>query len=279
MRISDWSSDVCSSDLGTLQIGNTGTTGSIAGDILNNAALIFNRSAVYAFDGVISGSGSVSQDRGALSLTANSNYGGNTNVNLSQLRVTANNTIVSGGVLGVNQGGVTVSGEGSIFEAASIIAQSGTVAATIDVTNGGTIRTTSGGLTLRKVSPVGSAPASLNVSGAGSLVDLAGGITASSTAAASVSNITISDGGTVQSGLLNVIGALAGNTTTSTVTNTGAGTNWTSPGRVLLQRNGQFSVLGGGVASRSEEHTSELQSLMRTSSAVYRFKKQKITKR
>src|SRR3546814_9668715 len=96
MRISDWSSDVCSSDL-------TGTTGSIAGDILNNAALIFNRSAVYAFDGVISGSGSVSQDRGALSLTANSNYGGNTNVNLSPLRVTANNTIVSGGVLGVNQ--------------------------------------------------------------------------------------------------------------------------------------------------------------------------------
>src|SRR3546814_13427518 len=30
---------------GTLQIGHTGTTGSIAGDILNNAALIFNRSA------------------------------------------------------------------------------------------------------------------------------------------------------------------------------------------------------------------------------------------
>src|SRR3546814_13985513 len=53
---------------GTLQIGNTGTTGSIAGDILNNAALIFNRSAVYAFDGVISGSGSVSQDRGALKI-------------------------------------------------------------------------------------------------------------------------------------------------------------------------------------------------------------------
>src|SRR3546814_16692025 len=104
MRISDWSSDVCSSDLGTLQIGNTGTTGSIAGDILNNAALIFNRSAVYAFDGVISGSGSVSQDRGALSLTANSNYGGNTNVNLSQLRVTANNTIVSGNRKHVGEG-------------------------------------------------------------------------------------------------------------------------------------------------------------------------------
>src|SRR3546814_3312812 len=45
-------------------------------------------------------------------------------------------TLFRSGVLGVNQGGVTVSGEGSIFEAASIIAQSGTVAATIDVTNG-----------------------------------------------------------------------------------------------------------------------------------------------
>src|SRR3546814_19674318 len=96
MRISDWSSDVCSSDL-------TGTTGSIAGDILNNAALIFNRSAVYAFDGVISGSGSVFPDRGALNLTAKSIFGVNTNVNLTKLRVTVTNTIESDGVVGVKR--------------------------------------------------------------------------------------------------------------------------------------------------------------------------------
>ncbi|MBB4633682.1 autotransporter-associated beta strand repeat-containing protein [Sphingosinicella soli] len=57
---------------GTLQIGNSGTTGSITGDILNNAALIFNRGATYSYDGLISGSGSVAQNQGVLSLTADS---------------------------------------------------------------------------------------------------------------------------------------------------------------------------------------------------------------
>ncbi|MHA4838718.1 autotransporter-associated beta strand repeat-containing protein [Sphingopyxis sp. MSC1_008] len=235
---------------GTLQIGDTGTTGSIAGDILNDGALIFNRTANYSFDGVISGSGSVTQNQGVLSLTANSSYGGSTGVNFSQLRITAGNTVTSGGGLGISQGGLTVSGVGSTFETTSITAQSGTAAATIDVTNGGVLRATAGGLTLRKPSPAGSATANLNVTGAGSLVDLAGGILASSTQAASVSNITISGGGTVRSGLLNTIGNLTGNTTASTITVTGAGSNWTSTGTLLL-RNAQLSVLNGGAASFS----------------------------
>ena len=40
---------------GTLQLGNGGTTGSIAGNILNNATLAFNRSNALTFGGVISG--------------------------------------------------------------------------------------------------------------------------------------------------------------------------------------------------------------------------------
>ena len=42
---------------GTLQIGNGGTTGSIAGNVIDNAALAFNRTDSVTFGGVISGTG------------------------------------------------------------------------------------------------------------------------------------------------------------------------------------------------------------------------------
>jgi uncharacterized protein with beta-barrel porin domain len=46
---------------GTLQIGDGGTTGSIIGDVTNNATLAFNRSDASSFDGVISGTGVMRQ--------------------------------------------------------------------------------------------------------------------------------------------------------------------------------------------------------------------------
>ena len=46
---------------GTLQIGNAGTSGSVAGDIVNNTSLVFDRSDSIEYDGVISGSGSLTQ--------------------------------------------------------------------------------------------------------------------------------------------------------------------------------------------------------------------------
>ncbi|MFG1472810.1 autotransporter domain-containing protein, partial [Xanthobacter agilis] len=45
---------------GTLQIGNGGTSGSIVGDVVNNAALVFNRSDTFTFPGTITGAGTVS---------------------------------------------------------------------------------------------------------------------------------------------------------------------------------------------------------------------------
>jgi autotransporter-associated beta strand protein len=44
---------------GTLQIGDGGTTGSLSGDIVNNAALVFNRSDAITFGDVISGTGTL----------------------------------------------------------------------------------------------------------------------------------------------------------------------------------------------------------------------------
>jgi len=46
---------------GTLQIGNGGTSGSVAGNITNNGALAFNRSDSVTYAGVISGTGSLTQ--------------------------------------------------------------------------------------------------------------------------------------------------------------------------------------------------------------------------
>ena len=46
---------------GTLQLGNGGTSGAVVGDIVDNAALVFNRSDTATIPGDISGTGSVSQ--------------------------------------------------------------------------------------------------------------------------------------------------------------------------------------------------------------------------
>ncbi|MCE9631554.1 MAG: autotransporter-associated beta strand repeat-containing protein [Planctomycetia bacterium] len=61
-------SGVTTVSAGTLALGSGGTAGSVAGNITNNAALVFNRSDNITYSGVISGSGSV-QKLGASTLT------------------------------------------------------------------------------------------------------------------------------------------------------------------------------------------------------------------
>jgi autotransporter-associated beta strand protein len=46
---------------GTLQLGNGGTTGSIIRDVTDNGTFAFNRSDVFTFPGIISGSGGITQ--------------------------------------------------------------------------------------------------------------------------------------------------------------------------------------------------------------------------
>ena len=66
---------------GTLALGNGGTTGAIAGDVANNAKLAFNRSDATAFNGAISGSGSVEQrGTGTTTLSGANTYSGGTSV-------------------------------------------------------------------------------------------------------------------------------------------------------------------------------------------------------
>jgi autotransporter-associated beta strand protein len=73
---------------GTLQLGNGGTTGSIAGNVLDNGTLAFNRSDSVTFASVISGSGNVVKlGTGTLTLPGTNTYTGTTTVNSGSLIV------------------------------------------------------------------------------------------------------------------------------------------------------------------------------------------------
>src|ERR1700746_927722 len=72
---------------GTLQLGNGGTSGSITGDIVDNAAFAINRADTWELKGTISGTGSVAQlGTGTTILTGANNYTGGTLVNAGTLQ-------------------------------------------------------------------------------------------------------------------------------------------------------------------------------------------------
>ena len=94
---------------GTLQIGNGGTSGSIAGDVSDNATFAFNRSDSVTFGGVISGTGALAQiGSGTLTLTADNSYGGGTTIN-------------TGATLQLGNGGTTGSIIGNVNDNGSLI--------------------------------------------------------------------------------------------------------------------------------------------------------------
>jgi outer membrane autotransporter protein len=96
---------------GTLQLGNGGTTGSIARNVIDNGILAFNRSDLVAFNGVISGKGSVQQNgTGTTVLVTDNTYTGTTTVNAGSLIV--DGSIASAQTL-VNPGGF-LGGHGTI---------------------------------------------------------------------------------------------------------------------------------------------------------------------
>ncbi|ACF00407.1 outer membrane autotransporter barrel domain protein [Rhodopseudomonas palustris TIE-1] len=84
---------------GTLQIGNGGTTGSIANNVNNAGTLAFNRSDAYTFGGAISGTGSVSQlGSGNLTLSGANTYIGGTTISGGTVTVGNNSAFGTGDV-------------------------------------------------------------------------------------------------------------------------------------------------------------------------------------
>ncbi|WP_418126103.1 autotransporter outer membrane beta-barrel domain-containing protein [Variovorax sp. 160MFSha2.1] len=89
---------------GTLQLGNGGTSGSIVGNILNNATLAINRSDALTVSGTISGSGSlVKEGDGTTTLTAANSYAGGTALKQGRLNV-GNSQALGAGTLAMDDG-------------------------------------------------------------------------------------------------------------------------------------------------------------------------------
>ncbi|WP_241660821.1 autotransporter domain-containing protein [Variovorax guangxiensis] len=109
---------------GTLQVGNGGTTGSIAGNVVNNANLAINRSDAVTVPGSISGSGAVQQiGAGTTTLTGTNTYTGGTTIAAGTLvggtSSFGSGAIANNGALVIDQPtdatfGNTLSGDGSL---------------------------------------------------------------------------------------------------------------------------------------------------------------------
>jgi autotransporter-associated beta strand protein len=123
---------------GTLQVGNGSTTGSVGGDIANNAALVFNRSNDLTQSGAISGTGSLTkQGNATLSLTAANTYTGLTTISAGTLALSGgdNRLATTGTVTFSGNGGLSVSGSQAL-NAITLPASSAIVAT---LSGGGTV--------------------------------------------------------------------------------------------------------------------------------------------
>ena len=102
---------------GTLQLGNGGTTGSIVGNVVDNGILIFDRSDVVPFAGMISGTGSLQQNGvGTTILSGVNTYVGGTVINAGTLTVNGaqalglGDVVVNGGILNADPQTINVPG-------------------------------------------------------------------------------------------------------------------------------------------------------------------------
>lgn len=116
---------------GTLQIGDGGTTGAIAGNVVNNSAIIFNRSDASTYSGAISGSGTLmKQGGGKLTLAGSNSYSGLTTVSGGTLALSGSGTIGTGGLdLGTN----------GIFDLAALVSATYSLPATGNLAGSGTL--------------------------------------------------------------------------------------------------------------------------------------------
>ncbi|MDX3884195.1 MAG: autotransporter-associated beta strand repeat-containing protein [Sphingomonas sp.] len=128
---------------GKLQLGNGGTTGSILGDVINNAAFAVNRSDTLTFGGTISGTGRFEQaGTGTTILTADSRYTGGTTISAGALQL--GNGGLSGGITGdIVNNGTLVFNRGDMTRA-SALTLDGVISGTgglVDIGSGITVLT------------------------------------------------------------------------------------------------------------------------------------------
>lgn len=211
---------------GTLQLGNGGTTGWIAGNVTDNGALAFNRSDNATFAGVVSGTGGLTQSGpGTLILTGNNTYSGLTTISAGTLQ------IGNGGTSGAITGAVADNGL-LVFDRSDSVTQSGVVSGT-----GGLTQLGSGALVL---SGANTYTGATNV--IAGLLDLTGSLTGATVNVAAGASLTDANGGLAASTNLTDNGAVAINAS-QTIANLN-GTQ--SAATAALALGSTLTVSGGG---------------------------------
>ena len=209
---------------GTLQIGAGSTTGSITGDVLNNATLAFNRSDSINYGGAITGSGALVQaGTGTLTLTGASSYSGQTTVAAGTLEVTTGGSVDSTGNLMIGDGttaALVVSG-GSLTNAAATIGNGGSGVGSATISAG--TWTSTGDLAVGGSDALGT----LSINGTGRVI-VAGALTQGT-----YGTINLASGGTLQIGSGSATGSL--------------GTNLVNDGALVFDRSGT-STYGGMIS-------------------------------
>ncbi|MBB3898767.1 autotransporter-associated beta strand repeat-containing protein [Roseococcus suduntuyensis] len=226
-------------DAGTLQVGNGGTTGTLgSGAVVNNAALVFNRSDAVTFGNAISGSGTLTQEgSGTLILTGANTYSGTTTITTGTLQVGDGGTtgtlgsgaVVNNAALVFNRSdavtvGNLISGSGTLTQEGS-----GTLILTGANTYSGTTTITAGTLQIGAGGTTGTL-------GSGAVVNNAA-LVFNRSDAVTVGNL-ISGGGTLTqegTGVLTLTGA-----------NTYSGTTTITAGTLQIGDGGTTGTLGSG---------------------------------
>ncbi len=208
---------------GTLQVGNGGTAGAITGDVVDNAALVFDRSDTVTFSGAISGIGSVSQiGTGTLILSGAGSYTGATTIASGATLALGSATAIA------SSSGVTDNGvldiSGTAAPQISALSGSGTVVLgvqTLTVTSGagsfaGTIAGTGG------VAVSGGTQTLAGVNSYTGATNISGGTLSVTGSIASSSGVTVGAGGTLSgTGTVSQVAVASGGTLAPGVSGTG----------------------------------------------------------
>lgn len=237
---------------GTLQIGAGGTTGSIVGNVVNNVALVINRSNAWTYAGMVSGSGSFTQaGTGTTTMTGNSTYTGATTVNAGKLVLQSGGQI--NGTSSLNVANVAgVSAEAVVEGPGSRIA-TGSGTSTIGASGTGVLTVANGGSAALGNLVVGANAGSrgtLNIFGATSVVTTMGGAD-QSIGFGSTGRLNILGGGKLIAGGADGIKVGFGPTGQGTVTVSGAGSRFETTGALAIASNatatGSLTIAYGGV--------------------------------
>ena len=163
---------------GTLRLGDGNAAGMVGGDIVNNAALVFDRADAPSYAGTISGSGSVAlEGAGTLTLTGANTYTGGTRINAGTLALGSSGAIGSSGTISFGTGVLQYTGANQT-DYSGRISTAGGESIRID-TNGEAVEFETG------------------LAGAGSTLEKLGANTLTLSAASTYSGGTIVSGGTL----------------------------------------------------------------------------------